>query len=156
MYDTGIQRVSLNVGGKRNSGGIRDDESILCPTPPNREVTGYDLAHDPGVKFLQPINFTVNVNNAGPPTHGLMQPYFGTDFDREKEVEEYNQMMMNKLNKLPQRDAKNAQSLVPQKRRSSKRAEPRDEDGPYIDPEGTGNFNDDSSGADQDQQGGKA
>ena len=52
IYDTGIQRVSLNVGGKRNSGGIRDDESILCPTPPNREVAGYDLAHDPGVKFF--------------------------------------------------------------------------------------------------------
>lgn len=75
MYDTGIQRVSLNVGGKRNSGGIRDDESILCPTPPNREVSGYELAHDPGVKYLQPINFTVNVNNTG--TMGMGQPYFG-------------------------------------------------------------------------------
>lgn len=45
IYPEGMQRVSLNVGGKRNSGGIRDDESILCPTPPNREPAGgFDLS----------------------------------------------------------------------------------------------------------------
>ena len=72
-----------------------------------------------------------------------MQPYFGHEYDKEKEIEQYNQMMMNKLQQLPPRDANNAQSLVPTKRRSSKRTEPREEDGHYIDPEGTGNFNDD-------------
>jgi hypothetical protein len=43
--------VNLNVGGKRKSGGIRDDESILCPTPPNREYANYDFNKD-GVQLF--------------------------------------------------------------------------------------------------------
>lgn len=97
-----MNRISLNVGDKRNSGGIRDDESILCPTPPNKEYSGMDFqtpdyAH--GVKFFQPINFTVNVNNTGP--NGMMQPYFGAEQYKENDVEQYNNMMMSKLNELP-------------------------------------------------------
>lgn len=156
----GIQRVSLNVGGKRNSGGIRDDESILCPTPPNRECAGFELnpqEMNPAVRFYQPINFTVNVNNAGPQT--MIHPYFG-EFDN-KEIEQYNQMMMNRLEQLPNpQHANNAQSLLPAKRRSSQRRDAGktqlEEDGPYIDPEGTGNFNDDQSIDGRNQQGGKA
>lgn len=76
----GMNRISLNVGDKRSSGGIRDDESILCPTPPNKEYAGMEFQppdYAPGVKFFQPINFTVNVNNTGP--NAMMQPYFGAD-----------------------------------------------------------------------------
>lgn len=68
----GLQRISLNIGGKSNSGGIRDDESLLCPTPPNKDFSGPDFnvpgemvgpSNHTGVKFFQPINFTVNLNN---------------------------------------------------------------------------------------------
>ena len=30
----------LAVDNKRNSAGILDDESLLCPTPPNRDFQG--------------------------------------------------------------------------------------------------------------------
>ena len=69
-----MQRVSLNLGGKNSSGGLRDNESILSHTPshtpPNREyATGTDINASPefghGVKFYQPIHFTVNINNDG-------------------------------------------------------------------------------------------
>lgn len=67
-------------------------------------------------------------------------------------MEQYNQMMMNRL--MNPRDtaaaaSSNAQShqLLPQKRRSSKRNETKAaaDDGHLIDHEGTGNFNDDRS-----------
>jgi hypothetical protein len=32
--DLSAHEIKLNVSKKRNSSGIRDDESILCPTPP--------------------------------------------------------------------------------------------------------------------------
>ena len=102
-----LGNVRLRVGGKRSSGGIRDDESILCPTPPNRESAGYELGPQymghgarPHPAFIQPINFTVNVNNAGPHTtaHGVIHPGYGPNigmsykpdfekFDKEKEKE---------------------------------------------------------------------
>lgn len=91
--------MSLNVGGKRNSGGIRDDESILCPTPPNREYSGMDFntqPQDSNVKFFPPINVTVNYNNTT-----MMQPYFGQEYgggiDKDKEIEQFNLMQMSKL-----------------------------------------------------------
>ena len=111
-----LGNVRLRVGGKRSSGGIRDDESILCPTPPNRESAGYELGpHANHSSFIQPMNFTVNVNNAGPHTtaHGVIHPGYGApvgmsfkpfekfDKEKEKEREQYNQMMMSKLEQLP-------------------------------------------------------
>ena len=118
-----LGNVRLRVGGKRSSGGIRDDESILCPTPPNRESAGYELGPQdmsqgarPHPAFIQPINFTVNVNNAGPHTtaHGVIHPGYGPnvgmsykpdfekfDKEKEKEREQYNQMMMSRLEQLP-------------------------------------------------------
>ena len=52
----GMQRVNLNVGGKRASSGIRDDESLLCPTPPNKELSGVefqaqDFGNNNNIKF---------------------------------------------------------------------------------------------------------
>ena len=75
-----MQRVNLNVAGKQSSGGIRDDESLLCPTPPNKEFAGVEFQgqdfNNNNIKFYQPISFTVNVNQAGP--NPMVQPYFGT------------------------------------------------------------------------------
>ena len=109
--DPTMQRLTFNIGGKRNSGGgIRDDESILSHTPPNREyATGIDVHGNPdlgtGVKFYQPINFTVNVNNCDQNT-ALNQPYFGVPKPPappvgQNKIDKYNQMMMNILNDLP-------------------------------------------------------
>ena len=51
----GMSRVNLNVGGKRKSSGIRDDESILCPTPPNKEYASMEFQtpdYNNNVKFF--------------------------------------------------------------------------------------------------------
>lgn len=68
--------------------------------------------------------------------------------------------MLSKLEQLPNpQGAPNAQSLLPTKTRSSQRRGGQkfaEEDGPYIEPEGTGDFNKDSPGNEAQLQGGKA
>ena len=56
------REIKLNVQNKRNSSGIRDDESLLCPTPPE----GQDYM---GQKFQQQyfnpqINVSVNIDGS--------------------------------------------------------------------------------------------
>lgn len=50
-------QVKLLRNKKQESNGIKDDESLLCPTPPDGDCSPAN------VRYVQPINVTVNLNN---------------------------------------------------------------------------------------------
>jgi hypothetical protein len=49
--------VKLLRNKKEESNGIKDDESLLCPTPPDGDCSPANI------RYVQPINVTVNLNN---------------------------------------------------------------------------------------------
>lgn len=84
--------------GKRPSAGIRDDESLLCPTPPERDIGQVPMGAQMFMGRPQ-INVQVNIDaNAFQNGGGYIDQY---------QIDQHNRMMMQKFHDMQEPDPEN-------------------------------------------------